>query len=111
MSQTLPQRFLLNATPAEVAALLPAIGRAMVGLSGGGTTHERIGVIEAAPCTDCTLRIQGALHDAALPLDRVVRVVGDRSSTMRGKSHPRFEFKDAADTTLMSVIAMDGAEL
>ncbi|MDO9501807.1 hypothetical protein [Falsiroseomonas sp.] len=110
MTETLPQRFLLDATPAEVAALLPAIGRAMVGISGGGTTHERIGVIEAAPCTAATLRIEGALHDAELALSRVVRVIGDRSSTMRGKSYPRFEFKDAADVTLLSVIAMDGPE-
>ncbi|WP_439599381.1 hypothetical protein [Falsiroseomonas sp.] len=107
----LPKRFLLKASPAEVAALLPAIGRAMVGISGGGTTHERIGVIDAAPCTAETLRIQGAQHDAELALARVARVVGDRSSTMRGKSYPRFEFKDAADVTLLSVIAMDGAEL
>ncbi|NKE46177.1 hypothetical protein HB662_15425 [Roseomonas frigidaquae] len=110
MTETLPRRFLLDATPAEVAALLPAIGRAMVGISGGGTTHERIGVIEAATCTGDTLRIQGPLHDSELALDRVVRVVGDRSSVMRGKSYPRFEFKDAADATLMSVTAMDGPE-
>jgi hypothetical protein len=108
---TLPKRFLLEASLEEVAAMLPAIGRAMVGISGGGTTHERIGVIAAAPCTAETLRIEGEQHDSELALARVVRVIGDRSSTMRGKSYPRFEFKDAADVTLMSVTAMDGAEL
>lgn len=107
----LPKRFLVEASLAEVAAMLPSIGRAMVGITAGGATHERIGVIETASCTETALEIGGALHDSRIDPSQIVRVVGDRSGGMRGKVFPRLEFQDAAEKTLLSVIAMEGLEL
>lgn len=108
--QTLPPRFALSATPAQAAALLPALGRVLVGLSAGGATHERIGVVERAAVDDGALRIGGSTHDAVLALETVGRIVADRTGGMRGRVFPRLEFRDGDDRLLMSVTAMDGLE-
>jgi hypothetical protein len=106
----LPPRFALAVSPAEAAALLPALGRVLVGLSAGGATHERIGVVEAVSTEGGALRIGGAAHDAVLGLATVARIVADRTGGMRDRIFPRLEFRDAADALLLSVTAMEGLE-
>ncbi|CAH0313162.1 hypothetical protein [Roseomonas sp. CECT 9278] len=106
----LPPRFAVAATPAQAAALLPSLGRVLVGLSAGGATHERIGVVETAVVDGGALRIGGSAHDAVLALEPVARIVADRTGGMRGRVFPRIEFRDGDDRLLMSVTAMDGLE-
>ncbi|WP_431285799.1 hypothetical protein ACQW02_13705 [Humitalea sp. 24SJ18S-53] len=111
MTETdLPTRFVLTASPIQAAALLPALGRTMVGLSHGGATHERIGVVQQVTEAEGALVISGEAHESRLALAPIARLVADRSGGMRGKIFPRIEFQDAAGTVLMSVIGMDGVE-
>jgi len=107
---TLPPRFALAATPMQAASLLPAFGRVLVGLSAGGATHERIGVVESVTAEAGALRIGGAAHDATLDVAAVARIVADRTGGMRGRVFPRIEFRDGADQVVLSVTAMDGLE-
>ncbi|NKC32107.1 hypothetical protein [Falsiroseomonas selenitidurans] len=111
MTETdLPARFLLTASAAQAAALLPALGRVMLGLNRAGATHERIGVVEHARAEDGYLHIGGAAQDARLDLAPVARLVADRSSVMRGKVYPRIEFQAEDGSVLLSVTGMEGAE-
>jgi putative heme degradation protein len=100
----------LRATPAELAPLLPALGRVMVVLSAGGATHERIGALAAATIEHGRLILSGEAHHASLDLGAVHALVLDRTARMRDKIYPRLEFCDAGGAAEIAVIGMDGPE-
>jgi len=107
---SLPARQRLDATPAAIAPLLPALGRVMVVLSSGGATHERIGAIAETGIAAGRLHLHGDAHAAALDLAAIQSLVLDRSSRMRDKVYPRIEFRDGTDALQLSVIGMEGPE-
>lgn len=103
-----PPRLTLNATAADLAPLLPTLGRVMVVLTAGGATHERIGPLGEARLEGARLRLAGAAHDAWVELAAVRSLVLDRSSRMKDQVYPRLEFCDAGGGAQLSVIGMDG---
>lgn len=107
--ETNPREKLAQA-PAEILGSLPAMGRVMLSTRSGGATHERMGAVEAVTITGNEARLSGAFHDSRIDLATVVRIVADRTSTMRERVLPRLECQDANGETLFSLIGLDGLE-
>ena len=105
-----PRARVQGASPAEVLALLPAMGKVMVIASANGVTFERIGPVERVAQDGPVLRVQGASHDAGIDLSALDSVEVDHSSVMRDKVYPRLDFLDGDGRTVVSVVGMDGAE-
>ncbi len=111
MSALLPERAkLTDASPAEVLALLPAMGRVMVVLRTEGTVHERIGPVDAVSQEGEAVILTGDCHSARLDLTELAQVLVDRSSMMREKVYPRLEFRDGAGELVVSVVGLEGVE-
>lgn len=108
-NQTNPRETLAQ-SPAEILQSLPAMGRVMLSTRSGGATHERMGAVETVAVADNEVRLSGAFHDSRIDLAAVVRIVADRTSTMRERVLPRLECQDAAGETLFSLIGLDGLE-
>ncbi|AGT10697.1 ChuX/HutX family heme-like substrate-binding protein [Paracoccus aminophilus] len=109
-TQTLERAKISGATPAEVLARLPAIGRLMVIVRTEGTTHERIGAVEAVTRDGDAVIISGDCHDSRIDTGALASVLIDRTSVMRDKVYPRLEFRDAAGELVVSVVGMEGVE-
>lgn len=109
-SQHFKRARITGSTPAEVLDRLPAIGRLMVIVRTEGTTHERIGEVEAVTRDGDTAIVSGACHDSRIDTATLAAVVIDRTSTMREKVYPRLEFRDASGELVVSVVGMEGVE-
>ncbi len=81
-------RVRLDATPADIVALLPDLGRLMMVGQSAGATHERIGPVESVWARTGMASLSGAMHDSELLTMRVDRVILDCSMTMKDKVYP-----------------------
>jgi len=111
MTTTQPElRMRLEIDPVRVLAVLPAMGKLMVGSSRLGATHERIGVVEAVSAGDGLVMLGGAAHDCRVDTAHIARMIVDRSGRMGDKAFPRIDFHASEDTVLFSVVGFDGLE-
>ncbi|WP_114832421.1 hypothetical protein [Bosea caraganae] len=110
MTETALPRALLKQRPAEILAKLPSMGRVMLSARSGGATHERMGVVENVVVDGDIALLSGEMHDSALDLTVVTRLVTDRTSTMRDRVLPRLECQNAEGEVLFSLIGLDGIE-
>lgn len=106
-SPALHTRF-TDASPAEVLACLPAIGRLMVIVRANGVTHERIGVVESIAQDGGDLVLSGDCHDARIDLSAIAKITVDRSSVMKDKVYPRLECLDIAGEPVVAIVGMEG---
>ena len=110
MTETSLPRELLKQAPAEILAKLPSMGRVMLSARAAGATHERMGVVEKVQIEGDFARLSGAMHDSALDLTVITRLVADRTSKMRERVLPRLECQNAEGEVLFSLIGLDGLE-
>ena len=110
MTDTSLPRELLKQAPAEILAKLPSMGRVMLSARAAGATHERMGVVEKVQLEGDFARLSGAMHDSALDLTVITRLVADRTSKMRERVLPRLECQNAEGEVLFSLIGLDGLE-
>jgi len=111
MTDTTQPRELLKQAPAEILAKLPGMGRIMLSARAGGATHERMGVVERIAVEGDVVRLSGEMHDSALDLTVITRLVADRTSKMRERVLPRLECQNAEGEVLFSLIGLDGLEI
>lgn len=107
---TPPTYATLTASPAEVLARLPRIGRLMLINSTAGVTHERIGQLDAIRVSGDEAVTLGPDHDARIQLSAIARMDVDRSSVMGDKAYPRVTFRDGAGRAIFSAISFAGME-
>lgn len=105
-----PARERLDISAASVLAVLPAIGKLMVGSSELGVTHERIGPVEKVTSDGPFVTISGEAHDSRIDTREIAEVFVDRSGRMRDKIYPRIEFRTSSGAALFSVVGFDGLE-
>lgn len=110
MTDTNLPRELLTQAPAEILAKLPVMGRVMLSAHAAGATHERMGIVEKVQIEGYFARLSGEMHDSALDLTVVTRIVADRTSKMRERVLPRLECQNAEGEVLFSLIGLDGLE-
>lgn len=106
---TLP-RARLDASPRDVLAVLPAIGRLMVTAKHLGATHERIGTVETVSFEDGWAMIGGAEHESRIELDSVAEIIVDRTSVMKDKAYPRLDLNRADGSYICGIVGFDGIE-
>ena len=111
MSDQTADREILDVAAETILALLPRMGRIMLGTQAGGTTRERIGEIEAVTIDNGTARLSGPCHDSQIDLSQIATVIADRSGRMRERILPKLEMQDRQGITLFSLHALDGPEL
>lgn len=100
----------LTASPAEVLARLPRIGRLMILNSTAGVTHERIGQLDAIRFDGAEAVTEGPDHNARIHLPAIARMTVDRSSAMGDKAYPRINFLDAGGRILFGAVSFAGME-
>ena len=106
---TLP-RARLDASPRDVLAVLPAIGRLMVTAKHLGATHERIGAVETVEFEDGWAVIGGAEHESRIELASVAEIIVDRTSVMKDKAYPRIDLHRPDGSYICGIVAFDGLE-
>lgn len=104
-------REILDVAAETILALLPQMGRIMLGTQAGGATHERIGEVASITIDNETARLSGPCHDSQIDLARIAAVIADRSGRMRERILPKLEMQDRDGVTLFSLHALDGPEL
>lgn len=109
MTKTLP-RARLSATPEQVLAVLPRIGRLMVTANFLGATHERIGTVETVTIANGWAVIAGAEHESRIELAAIAEIVVDRTSVMRDKAYPRLDLLRSDGTAICGIVGFDGLE-
>lgn len=110
MTETSKLREALKQSPADILAVLPAMGRVMLSTRLNGAIHERMGPVGSVTVADGKARLAGEFHDSVIDLAVVTRLVADRSGKMRDKVLPRLECQDEAGETLFSLIGLEGLE-
>lgn len=110
MTSSKNPREILPGTVAAAVATVTAMGRVMLSASAGGVIHERMGPVAAVSEADGRLVLSGGMHDAAIDLGVIVRVVADRTGRMKDQVLPRLALQDGEGVTAFSLIALDGLE-
>jgi putative heme degradation protein len=100
----------LDAAPDHVLMRLPAMGKIMIVASGGGVTHERIGVVEKIRRNEGSFVFAGQAHDCTVDMTQVATAIADRSGKMKDKVLPKLELLSAGGGLLFSVVGLDGLE-
>lgn len=100
----------LAATPADVLATLPQIGRLMVTAKNLGATHERIGPVETVSFADGWAVIGGADHESRIELSAIAEMIVDRTSVMQDKAYPRLDLHRADGTYICGIVGFDGLD-
>lgn len=104
------RREILLGSVADAVATVTAMGRVMLSAAAGGVIHERMGPVAGVAEADGRLILSGEMHDAAIDLGVIVRVVADRTGRMKDRILPRLELQDEAGATAFSLIGLDGIE-
>lgn len=110
MTEQTAEREVLNASPEAILAVLPQMGRVMLGTLAGGATHERIGEVAAVTIEASTARLSGPCHDSQIDLSLIATVIADRAGRMRERILPKLEMQDRNGKTLFSLHGLDGVE-
>ncbi|MDH7794978.1 MULTISPECIES: hypothetical protein [unclassified Beijerinckia] len=111
MSELSPERAVLNASAKVILALLPQMGRIMLGTQAGGATHERLGEVETVAIEGETARLSGPCHNSQIDVSQIATVIADRTGRMRDRILPKLEMQDRNGKTLFSLHALDGPDL
>lgn len=110
MSDSAPANTRLLVSVEDALARAKRFGKSMVAFSRGGTTHERIGVIEHVERDTEGIRLSGAHHACRIVPSAIVSIEADRSSKMKDTFYPRLNFRDDSGETLFAVVGFEGLE-
>ncbi|HRF09088.1 MAG TPA: hypothetical protein PL193_10665 [Xanthobacteraceae bacterium] len=110
MSLPAPANTRLLVSVEEALDRAKGFGKSMVTFSRGGTTHERIGVIERVERDAESIRLSGAHHASRIVPSGIASIEADRSTKMKDVFYPRLNFLDAAGETLFAVVGFEGLE-
>jgi putative heme degradation protein len=100
----------LDAAPDHVLMRLPAMGKIMIVASGGGVTHERIGMVEKIRRSESSFTFTGEAHDCTVDMTKITTAIVDRSGRMKDKVLPKLELLNADGELVFSVVGLDGIE-
>jgi hypothetical protein len=101
----------LTATPEQILAALPQVGRLMVTARHLGATHERIGKVEAVTFEDGWAVIGGAEHHSRIELGAIAEMIVDRTSIIAEQAYPRIDLSRADGSYICGIVGFDGLEL
>lgn len=108
--KTAPAKTRLAVSVEEALDRATRFGKSMVAFSRGGTTHERIGVIERVERDAEGVRLSGAHHACRIVPSAIASIEVDRSSKMKDQFYPRLNFLDASGETLFAVVGFEGLD-